>query len=144
MRRRVAAAGLTLSLPIAFRRVIDGFGQADYGLIDRYFMAFIGVAAALALATAARFYLVTRLGERVISDIRQAVFSHVAGMSPAFYERLMTAEVLTRLTTDTTVVQGVVGSTASIALRNILLLIGGIVMLFITSPKLMITSPRKS
>ena len=132
----IAAAGLTLSVPVALRRVIDGFDPSEAALIDQYFLALIGVAAALAVATAMRFYLVSRLGERVMADLRAAVFSHVAGMSPAFYERLMTAEVLTRLTTDTTVVQGVVGSTASIALRNILLLIGGTVMLLITSPKL--------
>ena len=132
----VAAAALTLSVPVALRRVIDGFDADGAALIDRYFLALVGVAAALALATALRFYLVSRLGERVMTDIRSAVFDHVSGMSPAFYERIMTAEVLTRLTTDTTVIQGVVGSTASIALRNILLLIGGISMLFITSPKL--------
>lgn len=132
----LAAAALTLSLPMAFRRVIDGFSENDLGLIDQYFMAFIAVAAALAVATALRFYLVTRLGERVIADVRKRVFDHVAGMSPIFYERLMTTEVLTRLTTDTTVIQGVVGSTASIALRNILLFVGGIVMLLVTSTKL--------
>lgn len=132
----VAAAGLTLSVPVALRRVIDGFDPSEAALIDQYFMALIGVAAALAVATALRFYLVSRLGERVMADLRSSVFSHVAGMSPAFYERLMTAEVLTRLTADTTVVQGVVGSTASIALRNILLLFGGIIMLLVTSPKL--------
>jgi len=132
----LTAAALTLSLPLALRRVIDGFGAEDFGLIDTYFMALLGVAGALALATALRFYLVSWLGERVIADIRRAVFAHVAGMSPAFYERLMTAEVLSRLTADTAVVQGVVGSTASIALRNSLLLVGGIVMLLITSAKL--------
>ncbi|MEM7057827.1 MAG: ABC transporter transmembrane domain-containing protein [Pseudomonadota bacterium] len=132
----IAAAALTLSLPMAFRRIIDGLLEADYQLIDQYFFAFIGVAAALAVATALRFYLVSRLGERVIADLRSGVFAHVVSMSPGFYERLMTAEVLTRLTTDTSVVQTVVGSTASVALRNILLLIGGIVMLLITSAKL--------
>ncbi|MEM6661882.1 MAG: ABC transporter transmembrane domain-containing protein [Pseudomonadota bacterium] len=132
----ILAAGLTLSLPLALRRIIDGFDANDYGLIDRYFAAFIVVSLALALATALRFYLVSRLGERVIADLRSAVFAHVAGMSPAFYERLMTAEVLTRLTTDTSVVQTVVGSTASIALRNALLFFGGVTMLLITSPKL--------
>ncbi|MEM7508069.1 MAG: ABC transporter transmembrane domain-containing protein [Pseudomonadota bacterium] len=131
-----AAAGFTLVLPVAFRRVIDGFSAENAPLIDQYFLALMGVAAALAIATAARFYLVSMLGERVVADVRKAVFAHVAGMSPAFYERLMTAEVLTRLTSDTTVIQGVVGSTASIALRNILLLVGGVVMLMITSPKL--------
>ena len=132
----LAAAGLTLSLPLALRRVIDGFGAADYGLIDQYFGAFIGVAAALAIATGLRFYLVSRLGERVIADVRSAVFAHVAGMSPAFFEKVMTAEVLTRLTTDTSVVQSVVGSTASIALRNILLFFGGLALMLFTSPKL--------
>jgi len=132
----VAAAGFTLVLPIAFRRVIDGLTVENVGLIDQYFFALFGVAAALAVATALRFYLVTLLGERVIADLRKAVFDHVEAMSPGFYERLMTTEVVTRLTSDTAVIQGVVGSTSSIALRNILLLVGGIVMLLVTSPKL--------
>ncbi|MEM7668437.1 MAG: ABC transporter transmembrane domain-containing protein [Pseudomonadota bacterium] len=132
----LAAAGFTLILPVAFRRVIDGFSSANAALIDQYFIALIGVAAALAVATAARFYLVSKLGERVVADVRKAVFSHVAGLSPAFYERLMTGEVMTRLTSDTTVIQGVVGATASVALRNILILFGGIMMLLVTSPKL--------
>ncbi|GMG84869.1 ABC transporter transmembrane domain-containing protein [Paralimibaculum aggregatum] len=130
------AASFTLVLPVAFRRVIDGFSVENAALIDRYFLALIGVAVALALATAARFFLVTLLGERVIADLRRALFDHVSGMSPGFYEKLMTAEVLTRLTSDTTVIQGVVGSTASIALRNILLLVGGITMMLVTSAKL--------
>jgi ATP-binding cassette subfamily B protein len=132
----VTAAAFTLALPIAFRRVIDGLTMENVALIDRYFLALIGVAAALAVTTALRFYLVTLIGERVIADLRKAVFDHVEAMSPAFYERLMTTEVVTRLTSDTAVIQGVVGSTSSIALRNILLLFGGIVMLLVTSPKL--------
>ncbi|MCL5778000.1 ABC transporter transmembrane domain-containing protein [Limibaculum sp. FT325] len=132
----VAAAGFTLAVPVAFGRVIDVIMRGDSGLIDRYFLALLGVAALLATATAARFYLVTRLGERVIADLRKGVFAHVAGMSPAFYERIMTTEVLSRLTADTAIIQTVVGSTASIALRNILLLFGGIGMLLWTSPKL--------
>jgi ATP-binding cassette subfamily B protein len=132
----MAASIFTLALPLAFRRVIDGFSAENAVLIDRYFLALIGVAFALAAATAARFYLVTWLGERVIADIRKAIFAHVATMSPAFYERLMTAEVLTRLTTDTSIIQSVVGSTASIALRNLLLLFGGTIMLLVTSLKL--------
>jgi len=132
----VAASGFTLALPMAFRRVIDGFSTDNAAMIDNYFMALIGVAAALALATAMRFYLVSRLGERVIADLRKAVFDHVTGMSPAFFEKVMTAEVMSRLTTDTSVIQGVVGSAASIALRNMLLLVGGIVMLLLTSAKL--------
>ncbi len=132
----IAAAGFTLVLPVAFRRVIDGFARGNIALIDNYFIALFGVALALALATAARFYLVTRLGERMIADLREAVFSHVVGLAPAFYERVMTAEVITRLTSDTSVIQGVVGSSASIALRNLLLLVGGIIMLLVTSAKL--------
>lgn len=132
----IAASVFTLALPIAFRRVIDGFSAGNAGLIDRYFMALVGVALALAAATAARYYLVSWLGERVIADLRKAVFSHVAVMSPAFFERLMTTEVLTRLTADTAIIQTVVGATASVALRNLLLLFGGIVMLFFTSWKL--------
>ncbi len=132
----VTASAFTLVLPVAFRRVIDGFSADNAALIDKYFIALIGVAAALALATAARFYLVSWLGERVIADLRKAVFAHVAAMSPAFYERLMTAEVLSRLTTDTSIIQTVVGSTVSIALRNVLLLFGGVIMLMVTSLKL--------
>jgi len=132
----LSATAFTLALPIAFRRVIDGLTLENVQLIDQYFVALIGVAAALAVATALRFYLVTLLGERMIADLRKAVFDHVTVMSPGFYERTMTTEVVTRLTSDTAVIQGVVGSTSSIALRNILLLIGGIVMLLVTSPKL--------
>ena len=132
----IAAAAFTLILPIAFRRVIDGFSAENAALVDRFFLALIGVAGLLALATAARFSLVSLLGERVMADLRRAVFAHVARMSPGFYERIMTAEVLTRLTTDTAVIQAVVGATVSAALRNLLLLIGGLVMLFVTSAKL--------
>ncbi|MEO1276466.1 MAG: ABC transporter transmembrane domain-containing protein, partial [Pseudomonadota bacterium] len=132
----VLAAAFTLMVPIAFGRVIDVIDQSAYQLIDQYFLALMGVAAALAVATALRFYLISWLGERVIADIRAAVFDHVVGMSPAFYERIMTAEVLSRLTADTAIIQTVVGSTISIALRNVLILFGGIIALFVTSPKL--------
>ncbi len=131
-----ATAGLSLALPVAVRRVVDGFFESDLALMDFYFGAAIGIAALLALGTAARYYLVTRLGERVVADIRRAIYDRVIGLSPAFYERLMTGEVLSRLTTDTTVVLSVIGSSASIALRNILTFIGGLLLLFLTSPKL--------
>ena len=104
--------------------------------MDAYFLAAIGIAALLALGTAARFYLVTRLGERVIADIRRAIYDRVIGMSPGFYERIMTGEVLSRLTTDTTLVLSVIGSSVSVALRNVLTLVGGLALLFWTSPKL--------
>ena len=99
-------------------------------------MAAIGIAALLAIFTGLRFYLVTRLGERVVADIRTAVYNKVIGMSPAFFERIMTGEVLSRLTTDTTLIQSVIGSSISVALRNVLMLIGGLIFMMITSPKL--------
>ena len=129
-------AGLSLSLPMAVRRVVDNFFAESLVLVDAYFAAALGIAALLALGTAARFYLVTRLGERVVADIRRAIFDRVIGMSPGFYERIMTGEVLSRLTTDTTLVLSVIGSSVSMALRNVLMLVGGLVLLFLTSPKL--------
>ena len=88
------------------------------------------------MGTGLRYYLVTRLGERVVADIRKAVFDRMIGMSPAFYERIMTGEVLSRITTDTTLILSVIGSSVSIALRNMLLLAGGLVLLLLTSAKL--------
>ena len=129
-------AGLSLALPLAVRRVIDGFFVESAWMMDRYFGAAIAIAALLALGTAARFYLVTRLGERVIADIRRAIYDNIIGMSPAFFERTLSGEVLSRLTTDTTVVLSVIGSSVSVALRNILTCLGGLVLLFYTSPKL--------
>ncbi|MBP7002230.1 ABC transporter transmembrane domain-containing protein [Amaricoccus sp.] len=129
-------AALSLALPFAVRRVVDGFSVESVGLMDAYFGAAIGIAALLALGTALRFYLVTRLGERVVFDIRKAVYDRVIGMSPGFYERIMTGEVLSRLTTDTTVILAVIGSAVSVALRNALTLVGALALLFYTSPKL--------
>lgn len=131
----IATATISLILPIAVRRVIDGFtGGAE--LLDSYFAAALGIAALLAVGTALRYALVTRLGERVVADIRKAVFAHVLGLSPAFFEKVMTGEVLSRITTDTTLIQSVVGSSVSIALRNILMLAGGLVLMLATSAKL--------
>ncbi len=133
----LAAAGFMLTMPIALRRVIDlGFDPEKAEYIDKYFIALIGVAAALALATALRFYFVSRLGERVVTDLRRAVYDHAIGMSPRFFETIRTGETLSRITTDTTLIQSLVSSSVSIALRNLLLLVGGIVMLFFTSVKL--------
>ena len=132
----VVSASSVLAIGQAIRRVIDhGFGQ-EQGLIDQYFLALLGVVCILAAATFARYFLVTWLGERIIADIRKAVYSHVIGLSPAFFEATRTGEVLSRLTADTTLIQTVVGSTASIALRNILMFVGGTVLLVISSPKL--------
>lgn len=132
----VFTAGISLILPIAVRRVVDGFGDATPELLDKYFMAALGVASLLALGTGLRYYLVTRLGERVVSDIRKAVFARVVGMSPAFYEKIMTGEVLSRITTDTTLILSVIGSSVSVALRNVFIFIGGIILMLFTSAKL--------
>jgi ATP-binding cassette, subfamily B, bacterial len=138
----LVAAGATLAIPAAFKQMIDlGFGAAGAGdksiqHVDLVFLALFGLATVLALATAARFYTVSWLGERVTTDIRDAVYSHVVTQSPEFFETTQTGEVLSRITTDTTLIQAVVGTSISMALRNTLLFIGGLVMLFVTSPKL--------
>ncbi len=129
-------AAVSLILPLAVRRVVDGFATDNAQLLDQYFAAALGIAALLALGTGLRYYLVTRLGERVVADIRKDVFDRVLALSPAFFERILTGEVLSRLTTDTTLILSVIGSSMSIALRNILMLLGGLVLLFLTSPKL--------
>ena len=131
----VVTAGMSLTLPITVRWVIDGFNQ-DVALLYQYFGAALVIAALLALGTGLRYYFVTRLGERVVADIRRALFDRVMGMSPAFYERLLTGEVLSRITTDTTLILSLIGSSVSVALRNMLMLIGGLVLLMITSAKL--------
>ncbi|MBW6506010.1 MAG: ATP-binding cassette domain-containing protein [Rhodobacteraceae bacterium] len=131
----VLTASISLILPVAVRRVVDGF-QAGAELLDQYFAAALVIIALLALGTGARYYLVTRLGERVVADIRKAVFDRVLGMSPAFFERIMTGEVISRITTDTTLILSVIGSSVSVALRNVMILIGGMAMLLLTSAKL--------
>ena len=131
-------AGISLTFPIAIRRVVDGFFSNSTSLMDYYFAAAFGLASLLALGTALRFYLVTRLGERVVADIRKALFNKVISMSPGFYERLLTGEILSRITTDTTLILSVVSSSVSLALRNFLLLIGGLFFMFLTSIKLSI------
>ncbi|MBZ8118801.1 ATP-binding cassette domain-containing protein [Roseovarius sp. LXJ103] len=132
----VLTAAMSLTLPLAVRQVVDNFSIKDETLLNLYFAAAIGIAALLAIGTGVRYALVTRLGERVVADIRCAVFDRVIGMSPAFFERIMTGEVLSRITTDTTLILSVVGSSVSIALRNVLLLIGGLVFMMFTSPAL--------
>ncbi|SMR70980.1 ATP-binding cassette, subfamily B [Aliiroseovarius halocynthiae] len=132
----VFTAGISLILPIAVRRVVDGFGEATPQLLDKYFLAALAVASLLALGTGLRYYLVTRLGERIVSDIRKAVFDRVVGMSPAFYENIMTGEVLSRITTDTTLILSVIGSSVSVALRNVFIFIGGLILMLFTSAKL--------
>ncbi len=132
----VITASVALMLPLAVRRVVDNFSAENGAILDQYFAAAVLIAALLAVGTGMRYLLVTRLGERVVADIRKAVFDRVIGMSPAFFERLMTGEVLSRITTDTTLILSVIGSSVSIALRNLLILIGGLGLMLLTSAKL--------
>ncbi len=129
-------AMVSLILPLAVRRVVDNFESAAGGLLDQYFGAALGITALLAVGTALRYALVTRLGERVVADIRKAVFDRVISMSPEFYEKIMTGEVLSRITTDTTLILSVIGSSISVALRNVLIFIGGLILMLFTSAKL--------
>ncbi len=132
----ILTAGVSLTLPLAVRRVVDNFGIPDDSTLDKYFAAALGIAALLALGTALRYSLVTRLGERVVADIRRAVFDRVIMMSPSFFDKILTGEVLSRITTDTTLILSVLGSSISIALRNLLIFIGGLALMFLTSVKL--------
>lgn len=132
----VFTAAISLVLPVAVRRVVDGFQTSAVELLDGYFVAALGIAGLWAIGSGLRYYLVTRMGERVVADIRKAVFERMIAMSPAFYEKIMTGEVLSRITTDTTLILSVIGSSASIALRNMLVLAGGLVLMLFTSAKL--------
>ena len=129
-------AAVSLTLPLAVRRVIDNFSVENGAILDRYFMAALVITALLAIGTGLRYALVTKLGERVVADIRRAVFDRVIGMSPVFFENIMTGEVLSRITTDTTLILSVIGSSVSIALRNALIFAGGLALMLATSPKL--------
>jgi ATP-binding cassette, subfamily B, bacterial len=132
-----AAAAATLVVPIAVRRMIDfGFAPENAGFIDRYFAVMVAVAAVLAVATAVRYYLVITLGERIVADLRSALFSHLVGLSAAFYDQARTGELVSRLTADTTQIKSAVGASASMALRNIVLVIGAVVLMVWTSPRL--------
>jgi ATP-binding cassette subfamily B protein len=133
----VLAAGAMLAVGQGLRTVIDkGFSAGDPAWLDRSLAAMFGVIVLLAVATYLRFYNVSWLGERVTADIRRRVFDHLLSLPPAWFEAGRTGEVISRLTSDTTQIENVVGSSLSIALRNALLLMGGLVMLFTTSIKL--------
>jgi ATP-binding cassette subfamily B protein len=132
----VLTAVVSLTLPLAVRRVVDNFRTENGTILDQYFLAALGIAGLLALGTGLRYALVTRLGERVVADIRMAVFDRVIGLSPEFFEKIMTGEVLSRITTDTTLIQSVLGSSVSIALRNVLIFVGGLALMLLTSGKL--------
>ncbi|KAA0683618.1 ATP-binding cassette domain-containing protein [Roseomonas genomospecies 6] len=131
------AAGTVLGLGQGMRVLVDqGFVAGDSALLDRALLVLLAVIVLMAASTFGRFYLVSWIGERVVADIRRAVYGHVVKLSPGFFETTKTGEILSRLTTDTEVLQGVVGSSVSIALRNLLMFVGGTVMLLVTSPKL--------
>ena len=131
----VAAAAATLAVPLAVRSIIDkGFG--DPQLINRYFGTMLAIVAVLAVASAARFYMVNWLSERVVADLRRDLFAHLLELSPQFYEEVRTGEVVSRLTADTTQIKSTFGFAASVALRNLVMLAGGIVMMVLTSARL--------
>ncbi|MGD9768437.1 MAG: ABC transporter transmembrane domain-containing protein, partial [Pseudolabrys sp.] len=131
------ASVATLVVPIAFRRMIDfGFSADRIALINQYFSVMLAIAAVLALASAARYYLVTSLGERVVADLRETVFAHITRLSSSFFDQAKTGELVSRLAADTTQMKSAVGASVSIALRNLVLFFGAAVMMVITSPRL--------
>ena len=131
------AAGATLAVPMGVRHMIDfGFSSQNGGYIDKYFGMMVLVGLVLAISSAARFYLVTWLGERIVADLRSDVFAHLTSLSPAFYEKTHSGEVMSRLTADTTQIKSTIGSGASVALRNLVLFFGALAMMFVTSIKL--------
>ncbi|MEX3010372.1 ABC transporter transmembrane domain-containing protein [Hoeflea sp. TYP-13] len=133
----ILAAGATLALPLAVRRMIDhGFSGADPSFINSYFTMLLIIAALLALASAMRYYFVITIGERVVSDLRRDVFSHVTTLSPAFFDSNQSGEIVSRLSADTTQIKSAVGATASMALRNSILCLGAVAMMIVTSPEL--------
>ncbi len=133
----VAAAVTVLGLGVGLRRLVDeGFASQDTALLDNALIAMLGIIVVLACATYARFSLVSWIGERTVADLRRDVYNRVIALSPTFFETTRTGEVLSRLTTDTTLLQQVMGTSLSMALRNLLLFVGGTVMLAVTSPKL--------
>jgi ATP-binding cassette subfamily B protein len=128
------AAATVLGLGFGLRKLVDqGFASGNAALLDQAVLVLFGVIVLLAVASYARSYLVSWIGERVVADIRRAVFDRVIDMSPAYYEVTRTGEILSRLTTDTTLLQTVIGTSASFALRNLLLLVGGTALLAVTS-----------
>jgi ATP-binding cassette subfamily B protein len=131
------AAVTSLALPLAVRRMIDhGFSQADSSFINSYFVMLMVMAIVLAVASAMRYYFVITLGERIVSDLRREVFDHDTRLSPSFFDVNHSGEIVSRLTADTTQIKSAVGATASVALRNLILCLGAVGMMIVTSPKL--------
>lgn len=125
----------TLAVPLAIRRMID-HGFAANGMVDQYFAMLVVIAAVLAVASASRYYLVTVIGERMVADVRSAVFAHLTRLSPAFFDTAKTGELLSRFTADTTQIKSAAGTSVSVALRNFIMFIGAVVMMVVTSPQL--------
>jgi ATP-binding cassette, subfamily B, bacterial len=133
----IVAAAATLAVPLAVRRMIDlGFTGIEPDLVNKYFATLLGVGLILAIASAARFYCVNWLGERLVADLRTDVFKHLTSLSPAFYETAHSGEVMSRLTADTTQIKAAASTTISQALRNLVILIGAAAMMIVTSPRL--------
>ncbi|MEO1102167.1 MAG: ABC transporter transmembrane domain-containing protein [Pseudomonadota bacterium] len=133
----LCATSATLAVPLAVRRMIDyGFAAENAEFIDHYFGMLILVALALAVASALRYYLVITLGERIVADVRADVFTKVMSLSPAFFDRTLSGEIVSRLTADTTQIKSAVGASASIALRNFVMFVGAMIMMVVTSPSL--------
>jgi len=133
----VMASAATLIVPIAVRRVVDfGFSEQGRAYINAYFALLIVVVAVLAVSSAMRYYLVITLGERVVADLRSAVFRHLTSLDPAFFDQTKSGEIVSRLTADTTQVKAAFGVSISIALRNLFLFLGAVALMIVTSPKL--------
>ncbi len=133
----VVTAGITLSMGQGIRLLVDqGFVTRSAELLGQSIALFMGLVLALAVGTFSRFYLVSWIGERVVADIRQQVFDHLISLHPGFFENNRSSEIQSRLTADTTLLQSVIGSSLSLFLRNALMVLGGIVLLFVTNPKL--------
>ena len=131
------AAVTTLTLPMAVRRVIDhGFTGSDPALVNSYFTVLIAIAGLLALASSCRYYFVIWIGERIVADLRNDVFANVTRLSPEFFDKSHSGEIVSRLTADTTQIKSAVGATASVALRNVILGVGALIMMIYTSPRL--------
>ncbi|WP_175489840.1 ABC transporter transmembrane domain-containing protein [Pseudomonas sp. NFACC05-1] len=133
----IVTAGITLSMGQGIRLLVDqGFMTRSPHLLNQSIGLFMVLVVGLAIGTFARFYLVSWIGERVVADIRRQVFNHLVYLHPGFYENNRSSEIQSRLTADTTLLQSVIGSSLSLFLRNALMVVGGIVLLFITNPKL--------
>ncbi|WP_434711415.1 ABC transporter transmembrane domain-containing protein [Rhizobium sp. YTUHZ045] len=131
------AAMTSLALPLAVRRMVDhGFTQSDGSFINSYFAMLMVMAVVLAIASALRYYFVITIGERIVADLRRDVFNHVTRLSPSFFDVNQSGEIVSRLTADTTQIKSAVGATASVALRNLILCLGALGMMVVTSPKL--------